>query len=364
VADSHDSAFANPAFCRLASAEDIPKLEHLLCELGGDGFLSRLGGRTVSEFCHWKYFQNPAGDAVIGVAVDGDRVVSLAAGVPKQVQVHSKICLALELGDFITDVSYRRRGLFSHIIELICNEGRKLGAAFAYVRPNENSFPILVSRLGFQEVARISERRYVLPSTVLQRKLGLPGHVAKGFGLDALVRYFVLPTISEGIKIVAVESFGSDADEMAEKLRPNLRFCVSRHSKYLNWRYSDSPTPYRIWLAYRENALCGYLVELREFSAARGWIADLFCAEDDDAVATSLVRTCMQSMFDDGIQTVSTWVAAGPDQSAAARTLTRAFPRIGDAGLHFVVRPLQEDFTTSSLPPSGWRLAMGDFDGI
>lgn len=363
MTDSHDSMTAHSVLCRLATSEDLPKMQHLLAELGGSDFGYRLGGSTIAEFSRWKYFQNPAGEALVGVAVDGDKIVSLAAGVPKRVQVDSKIRLALELGDAITDVSYRRRGLFSDITELICDHASRMGAAFVYSRPNENSFPILVSRAGFQEFTRISERRYVLPSAVLQRKLGLPARVMNALGVDFLARQLVLPPASAEVRVRVAEKFESDADAFSEKLGANSRFSLTRDSKYLNWRYVDSPTPYRIYLAYRENALCGYLVELRDVSTAQGFLVDLSCGDDDPAAAT-LIRSCIQDMLDNGIDTVSTWVAATKDQSAAARMLTRSFPRLGDAGLHFVVRPLLQNSTGYPLPTSGWRLAMGDFDGV
>jgi predicted N-acetyltransferase YhbS len=76
----------------------------------------------------------------VGVALDGDRVVSIVAGTPKRVRVGSEEVLAFELGDFITAADHRKRGLFSALIDLVCEAARERGASFAFVRPNDVSF--------------------------------------------------------------------------------------------------------------------------------------------------------------------------------------------------------------------------------
>lgn len=87
---------------RLARPEDMESVGKLLPDLGGPLYGERFPGKTSSDFCHWKYFRDPAGDAVVGLALDGDRVVSVVAGTPKRIKVGAEVILAYELGDFIT----------------------------------------------------------------------------------------------------------------------------------------------------------------------------------------------------------------------------------------------------------------------
>jgi len=178
---------------RLASLDDMLGVGLLLLDLGGPDFSERFTGRSVSDFYRWKYFGNPSGNAVVGVAVASGRIISIVAGTPKRVQVGPEVLLAFELGDFITAPEYRKQGLFSKLIELVCAEARKKGGSFAYVRPNDISFPILASRLSFAEIHKITERRYFLPSIVIHRKIGIPPSLMRASGVDRMMRRLVLP---------------------------------------------------------------------------------------------------------------------------------------------------------------------------
>src|SRR5262252_1688586 len=75
---------------RLARREDLDGIGILLQELAGPHYSERFPGATVADFCRWKYFENPMGDAAVGIAVSGKRVVSLVAATPKLIQVGSE----------------------------------------------------------------------------------------------------------------------------------------------------------------------------------------------------------------------------------------------------------------------------------
>ena len=349
---------------RLASPDDVAAVGPLLLDLGGASFPERFTGKTVSDFCRWKYFANPSGNALVGAAVASGRIVSLVAATPNRVQVGTDIHLAFELGDFITAREHRKQGMFSQLIELVCAEARRRGGSFVYVRPNEISFPILVARLSFVEINNIAERRYFLPSLVIHRKLGIPSALARALGVDGIMRKLVLPSSSASITVVPIDRFGHEVDDHWERMRGAYEFSLARTSSYLNWRYADSPTRYLLWVAYRRDQVVGYLVGFISKSESRGSIVDLFCDPKDVATAATLVRTGMETMLESGVHAISTWVLPARDESACARILTHAFPRVGRPLLHFVMRFLDASLEESRLPANGWRLALGDFDGI
>ena len=349
---------------RLAGPDDVAAVGPLLLDLGGASFPERFTGKTISDFCRWKYFGNPSGNALVGAAVASGRIVSLVVATPKRVQVGSDLHLAFELGDFITAPEYRKQGMFSQLIELVCAEAQQRSGSFAYVRPNEISFPILVSRLSFVEIHNIADRRYFLPSLVIHRKLGIPSDLTRASGVDGIMRKLVLPSSSASITVMPVDRFGHESDDLWERMRGKYEFSLARTSSYLNWRYVDSPTRYLLWVAYRSGQVAGYLVGFISDSELRGHIVDLFCDPKDVATAAALVRTSMEAMLESGVHAISTWVLPGKEESACGRTLTHAFPRVGRPLLHFVMRFLDAGLDESRLPASGWRLASGDFDGI
>jgi hypothetical protein len=54
---------------RLARPGDLDEIGRQLPEVAGPLFSERFPGQTAADFCRWKYFTNPAGDAAVGLAI-------------------------------------------------------------------------------------------------------------------------------------------------------------------------------------------------------------------------------------------------------------------------------------------------------
>jgi hypothetical protein len=350
---------------QLADPDDLQEIGRLLPDLAGPHFSERFPERTVVEFCRWKYFANPIGDAIVGVATDGKRVASLVAGVPKRVQVHSETLLAFELGDFITHPQYRKRGLFSSLIELVCDEATRRGGAFAYVRPNPSSFRLLVPGLSFLEVQKIDERRYVVPSGAIHRKAGITPQVPRALGVDWLTRRLMLPRAFGSTTIEPVTRFGSEMDNFWERTREHYSFVLVKDSRYLNWRYADCPTPYQLWIAHRKGQVTGYLTQFLNRAEQSGYLVDLFTDPSDLETAGALLRVSMNQMLQKGTHSVHAWTLQSGADQASTQVLKRTCWAASSPQLHVAMRFLGARLSDSgSLPANGWQLALGDFDGI
>jgi hypothetical protein len=349
---------------RLACPEDLEEIGRLLPDLGGSCFTERFPGKTVADFCRWKYFENPAGLAAVGIAVDKGRVVSLVAAVPKLVQLGSEIALTFELGDFITTPEYRKRGLFSHLIQMVCREAAERQAAFVYVRPNPTSFRILTNSLSFLEAQKIDERRYLVPSGAIHRKTGLAPDLVRALGVDWIAQRFLLPPVDGSVAVKSVARFDAGIDEFWTSVRNRYSYTLVRDSQNLNWRYTDCPTPFLLWTAHRQGRVTGYLVAFAFRAESKGFIADLFTAPEDAETAASLLRTGMESLLTSGVQAVYTWTLQSGAESAAATLLERACPIAAKPCLHFAIRFLDPRMDASRLPSNCWHLALGDFDSV
>jgi hypothetical protein len=348
---------------RLACPKDLESVSQLLPELGGPHYGERFPGKTSYEFCRWKYTSNPAGDAAVGVALDGDRVVSVVAGTPKRVRIGGEVVLAFELGDFITANSYRNRGLFSKLINLVCDSARQRGAAFVYVRPNDLSFPILVSRLSFVEPRKMDERRYVVPSAAMERKLGIPAVIPRALGADWILRRIVVRDVKTSVRVEPVTRFDDGVSRLWARLQDCYRFSLVRDSHYLNWRYIDCPTPYSAWAAYRDDELVGYLVAFAGSSQPLGTFLDLFTHPEDEDAASALVRAAIDALEQKGVRVIYAWTLQYGAEAAAARTLARACFLVKKQPLHVAIRFLDDNLSIRGLPSSDWQLTVGDFDG-
>lgn len=348
---------------RFARPADLEEIGRLLPEVAGPLFPERFPGETVEAFCRWKYFANPAGEAAVGIAVSAGRVVSIVAAVPKRVRLASKTVLAFELGDFITDANFRKRGLFSKLIEMVCEEARKRDAAFVYVRPNSISFPILAKTLSFVEVQKIDERRYLVPSGLIHRKTRIPPALLRLLGVDWLASRVLMPSPASSVAVTETTRFGADMDAFWESVGRRYSFALVRDRQYLNWRYADCPTRYLLWTARRKGAVVGYAIGLVNQFALSGYIVDLFTDPADKEASGQLLRSAMQSMLLAGAQVVFTWTLQSGAESAASDLLRRACPVAAKPHLHLAMRFLDPGLRQSDLPPNGWQIAAGDFDG-
>lgn len=350
-----------PTF-RFATRRDLPAIADFLPALGGPLFAERYPGRTLIDFLEWKYFRNPLGDAVVAVAVDGDLVAGLVAATPKALAVdHTRISV-YELGDFLTDRQYRGRGIFSTLIERVAEELTARGAALAYVRPNDNSFPILVRHCSFVEARQIDGRRFVFPSDILARRVSRPAAVLGRLGLDRAAMRWALASAPASVDVRAIDRFGPGHDSLWEEASGRYQLSIDRHSAFLNWRYADSPTPFLLWEALRGGRVAGFLSAFVSPSSRTGHIADLFTDPEDDEACTALVRACFRTLREQGVGSIYCWSPRGDATSAPGRILSRACPLSNGRPLHFAVRVFDSEF--KGLPPSAWHLAMGDFDGV
>lgn len=347
---------------RLATRSDLPAIASFLPALGGPRFSERFPGRTLADFLNWKYFENPLGDAVVGIATDGGQVVGLVAATPKTLCIDRTPHAVYELGDFLTDNRYRGRGIFSRLIERVCAELANRQAILAYVRPNENSFPILIRHGSFAEARQLDGRRFVFPSDFLGRRLFRSAASLGTMGLDWAALSWALAATRSPVDAHSIDRFGPSHDRLWQDASAGYRLAIDRRSEYLNWRYADSPTPFLLWEARRGGESAGFLAAFISPSSRTGHIADLFTRPDDDDACAALMTTCFRSLREAGVGSIYCWRPRGEGTSAADRALLRACPLTNGRPLHFAVRILDPKF--AGLPPSAWQLSMGDFDGV
>ena len=349
---------------RLAEPTDIGQAAAFLVPLGGSGFADRFPGKTPQDFYEWKYLRNPLGNAIVGVATAGNAIVSVVAATPKRIWLSGKMVLAYELGDFLTDENYRKRGLFSKLIELVCREAKTRGAALAYVRPNDVSFPILAGKLSFFEAQRMDGRRFVIPSNTLSRKTGIPASLIHLSGVDGLLRRRCIPrSTGGGVTVDSISRFGDETDDLWARALSGYDFAVVRESSYLNWRFSDCPTPYKMWCARRNGKIAGFLVASASLAAPVGAIIDIFGESNDVEAVRELLATGMNSLLSSGVRLISTWTLQKSAESASHRLLRRAIPFRTKPHLHLAFRILRPLEITLPLPLHKWHFTLGDCDG-
>jgi GNAT superfamily N-acetyltransferase len=348
---------------RLAEECDLPGIGRFLPELGDELFPERFPDRTIEEFYHWKYFENPHGQAVTASAVEGERVVATVAAVPKRLWCRQESLTVYELGDFLTASDQRGKGLFSRLITMVCEETARRGASFVYVRPNDVSFPILSRHLSFTEPNRMHTRRLTFPSRVISRRTRIPARFLRP--VDAFVLGKALSANVEGVSVQPINGFDNEADGLWERIRGNYEFALVRDSAYLNWRYSQCPTPYQLWEAKRNGQVAGFAVTYVSSRTGVAYVLDLVTASDDRQAALALASTSMRRLIAQGASAIYTWTLVDRASAMAPHaSLSRACPFVEKEVLHLAVRFVNSQWSVDRLPNQAWNLMPGDFDGL
>jgi hypothetical protein len=98
--------------------------------------------------------------------------------------------------------------------------------------------------------------------------------------------------VEKRTSIAETHWFGSDVDELWQRLRQDFSVVFTRESRFLNWRFVECPQlKYRCFTASRAGRLVGYIV-LRESEAVElpsGIIVDLIAARRDRETIEDLV---------------------------------------------------------------------------
>ena len=167
--------------------------------------------------------------------------------------------------------------------------------------------------------------------------------------------------------VVPVERFGEETDQLWQRASAGYDFALMRDSSYLNWRFSDCPTRYKIWLALRNGQAVGFLVTSASRAVPTAAIVDLFTESSDGEAVRALLATGMGSLLNSGVQLISTWTLQGsPHVSAlpaAHQLLQRALPFRKTPHLHLAIRVLRPQEITLPLASQKWHFTLGDSDG-
>ncbi len=98
------------------------------------------------------------------------------------------------------------------------------------------------------------------------------------------------------------------------------------------------PTPYSFWIARRAGATSGYIVTFSGTTEGVAHIVDLLAQPGDSESASALLRAGVQSALDSGIQVIETWTLRSGAESVGSHILKRACPLVYKPHLHVAVR--------------------------
>lgn len=345
-------------------------LEFRLFQKGDEQGLSHLFREVFevekdSRYWDWKYYQNPAGQHSIIVALSGGRVVGTAGLLPIKLKIGSTEVLSAQGIDVVVSPEYRSRGTFIKLSKLSIEECIRNGADLSYAFSIKITYRVCTKFLGYAGIFPVFKMTKILnPTPYLQGKMGagiitnIVGPIGRQAFKIANKRRLVVP---RELKINEVTHFDERFDDFWRQECKNYEIAVVRDSQYLNWRFIRNPSPYKIFCVEQDRSIKGFIVlKCFQEEVRRGRIIDIFVQSHGDAIIDVLLTAAINYFIDQGVDVVACWMLEHTPILQALKK--RGFVK-RETPHDLIVRSFTDDFPNEYFQDSlKWYVTMGDSD--
>jgi GNAT superfamily N-acetyltransferase len=325
VVDLSDAEFevgVDGIIVRKATRSDRPAIARFIEEAYG----ARAQYKATPHW-NWQFIDNPFGrqqgdEVPVWVAMDRDRVVGQIAVQHALLHVEGKTFDVGWAVDIMILRSHRGAGIGHRLHEAVATNVdilMSLSMAEASRRMAERHGCVTLAEV--RQLTRwvrfdaASVRRYLLLRTANHRWAHVAAHLScRVFQFHRFFPRLANPLLrlrdlvkrsrrrSRATRIVEVDCFGPEIDELWERTRGDYPVIFPRDARFLNWRFVDCPEPrYRRFVAERGGRVVGYVVLRRAepVELPHGIIVDLYASRGDVQTIDDLVRHSLEFFGDD-----------------------------------------------------------------
>ncbi|MBI4304543.1 MAG: GNAT family N-acetyltransferase [Chloroflexi bacterium] len=319
------------------------------------------GDTHSTEYWRWRYLNNPAGRAIMWLAVADGIAVGHSAMIPTLVKIGDTSVRGGLAVDNWTHPDFRRQGIFFTLHTKILEDAAREGIQLAYTFPNQLSYPGFM-KLKYSDLFPVPSMRKVVNWVLAAEariKVPLIQTVTNVFsplgGMQE--RNHAVPEIS----VREVPSFDGRFDEFWTKVSRQYNVLVVRDSRYLNWRYAFNPRyRYRMYVAERGSEILGYVVlNCTKADIMRGFVADLLVLPDEEDALRALVGKCIESSRAQRVATLHCWML---ERAHFHNSLLKMGFRERSSSPTFCGRVLANLPSELVRHPDNWWLCPGDYD--
>jgi GNAT superfamily N-acetyltransferase len=233
-----------------------------------------------ANFFKWKYFDNPAGEALCLVARRNGNIAGFAFMMPENFYIFGEKKKIYKYGDLMVHPDHRKKGLATELIFRLCESPEQAASLFSYTITGETSKPILAKNrwIKLDDVDILFKHHIHLRAKFLCT------------GLDGLYKKGILRPISSIANLCGDYKF----DERMDRIN------VAKDEKYLSWRVSDPRFKYNI-IGYYENSIPkGYIIYTHNMGPGDDtWIIDIDTAgcADNRKIVKALISAVESAAF-------------------------------------------------------------------
>ena len=268
------------------------------------------------DYFLWKNINNPHGSSIMKIAVENDKVVGFDAHWKMRMNFMGEVIYAGQSIDAMVHREHRRKGIFESMVldtlEVLKKEGFEIRFSF----PNEAAYKASLGRINTRKVCNVPQ--YI---KILKGKEALSmftsNSIIKGLGGVVLDAWRSIESVNLHKKydysVVEINYFDETFDRLWENVKNDYPIAVERSSKYLNWRYGSSVNDYKIYGAYKDDELIGYIVTALEQKKDKGGlilghIVDLICHKEHEAAVLNMIHEAEKQMKSAGACAISCWM--------------------------------------------------------
>jgi hypothetical protein len=313
----------------------------------------------------WMFKETPYENR-IWLAENNGKIVAQFCGVYFEFKMGDKTMKVASGFDLSTHPGYRGQRIYLQLFNSMIDDMATTEVLNGFGFTNEASYRLALRR-GF---IYVPSRKFI--KIVNWRNIGrawtgnklLLSMLALGGSIINLLFFHASRVAKvEGLSITKVLHFDNRINQFWDKISGRIGIALVRNDKYLNWRYASVPgVKYDIYLAEKDEAICGYLVvssRRREYKDE--WMIYDFLAESKD-IAQNLLLVVTDDCRKNGGGCISWHGITGKAYYDIFRKLG-FMPRPEQKESKFVVYSGDPEMTTEYLgDPENWLIQMGDTD--
>jgi GNAT superfamily N-acetyltransferase len=351
----------------MGAALDFRAMEHAEGDLTAfRECFERNGTPRRLDALRWQYFENPAEELFVDLAVFDERIGAIYAVQPAVVRVRGARMLGAQSVDTLVDADFRGRGLFTKMAEALYQRVRERGGAFVYGFPNANSAPGFFNKLGWSSLDPVPFLVRPLRTAFVASKLPLARWLRRLPDLR-------LPIVGPRLQVAAQElrpltEFGPELGALWERFASDVMVAVDRSPQYLRWRLGKPGERYECFGVFEGAqlvAFCAYTT-VDKHGGRIGYVIELLHDRGRHETGAALLTECLRRMAGDGADAVLAWAFGhSPNASAYSKVGFLPFPeRFRPIELHIGVRPLDESLTETLSDRRNWYISYCDSDTV
>lgn len=322
------------------------------------------------EFLRHQYFENPAGDALIELAVDPENDVLAGQYVvqPAKLRIFGKDCKCAISLNTLTREAYRGQKIFVNLAERTYARAADEGFELVYGAPNPNSYPGFIKKLDFKDIHHfpLYARPLNLKQMVKERNMG--SFLA---AIAAPFQAFFPNSAKDSSGIVELTEHNVCLiDSFWEKIKDKYNIMGIRDAEYIRYRYMNNPRrsycPYAAVVNGEAVAIAvGRIREVAGFNT--GMIADFLFVPGYEAEAKRLIKVLVKRMKEDGASLAACVILANAEETKLLKKC--GFHHIPDKFLPqptpLILRILNKEADEEKIADvNNWFFTTGDYDVV